>query len=80
MWQAETAPKEFAQEFKWRARDMGMAEEDAKVHLVLALNQEALARLDTYVTILRGDKMARLETIQDQLRCVPYDQLLAYLK
>ena len=27
-----------------------------------------------------GDKMAHLETIQDQLRHVPYVQMLAYLK
>ena len=27
-----------------------------------------------------GDKMARLETIQDWLRRVPYIQMLAYLK
>ena len=27
-----------------------------------------------------GDEMAHLETIQDQLRHVPYIQMLAYLK
>ena len=57
-----------------------MAEEDAKVHLVSALNQDTLARLDAYVTMCGGDKMAHLETIQDQLCCVPYVQMLAYLK
>ena len=57
-----------------------MAEEDAKVHLVLALNQDTLACLDTYVTMHGGDKMARLETIQDRLCHVPYVQMLAYLK
>ena len=30
--------REFTQEFEWRAQDIGMAEEDAKVHLVLVLN------------------------------------------
>ena len=49
-----------------------MAEEDAKVHLVLALNQDTLTYLDTYVTMHGGDKLARLETIQDQLRHITY--------
>ena len=49
-----------------------MAEEDTKVHLVLALNQDTLTRLDAYVTMHGGDKMAHLETVQDRLRCVPY--------
>ena len=72
MWQAGTAAREFAREFKWRARDTGMAGEDAKVHLVSALNQDTLARLDAYVTMHGGDKMVHLETIQDRLRHVPY--------
>ena len=38
MRQAGTATREFAQEFEWRARDAGMAKEDAKVYLVLVLN------------------------------------------
>ena len=49
-----------------------MAEEDAKVHLVSTLIQDTLARLDAYVTMRGGDKMARLETVQDRLRRVPY--------
>ena len=57
-----------------------MAKEDAKVQLVLALNQDTLTRLDAYVTMHGGDVMARLETIQDRLHCVPYIQMLAYLK
>ena len=57
-----------------------MAEEEAKVHLVLALNQDTLTHLDIYVTMHGGDKMARLETIQDRLCHVPYIQMLAYLK
>ena len=72
MRQAGTAAREFAREFKWCARDMGMAEEDAKVHLVSALNQDTLAHLDAYFTMRGGDKMAHLETIQDRLRHVPY--------
>ena len=66
------AAREFTREFERRARDVGMAKEDAKVHLVLALNQDILARLDAYVTMRGGDKMAHLETIQDRLRRVPY--------
>ena len=46
--------------------------EDAKVHLVSALNQDTLAHLDAYVTMRGGDEMARLETVQDRLRRVPY--------
>ena len=72
MRQAGTAAREFAREFERRAWDVGMAEEDAKVHLVSALNQDTLARLDAYVTMRGGDEMARLETVQDRLRRVPY--------
>ena len=66
------AAREFTREFKRRARDAGMAEEDAKVHLVSALNQDTLAHLDAYVTMRGGDKMAHLETVQDRLCRVPY--------
>ena len=61
-------------------RYAGMAEEDAKVHLVLVLNQDTLTCLDAYVTMCGGDEMACLETIQDWLCQVPYIQMLAYLK
>ena len=44
------------------------------------LNQDTLACLDAFVTMRSGDKMAHLETIQDRLRCIPYIQMLAYLK
>ena len=46
MWQAGTVAREFAREFEQHTRDMGMAKEDAKVHLVTALNQDTLACLD----------------------------------
>ena len=72
MRQAGTAAREFAREFERHTRDTGIAEEDAKVHLVLALNQDTLARLDAYVTMHGGDEMARLETVQDRLRRIPY--------
>ena len=72
--------RKFAWEFERHAQDMGMAKEDAKLHLVLALNQDTLAHLDAYVTMRGGNEMARLETVQDRLRRVPYIQMLAYLK
>ena len=72
MRQAGTVAREFAREFERCDRDMGMAEEDAKVHLVSALNQDTLVRLNTYVTMHGGDEMARLETVQDRLHRVPY--------
>ena len=72
MRQSGTAAREFAREFERRAWDVGMAEEDAKVHLVSALNQDTLARLDAYITMRGGDEMAHLETVQDRLRRVPY--------
>ena len=80
MWQVGIETREFAQEFEWHAQDVGMAEEDSKVHLVLALNQDTLSHLDAYVTMRGSDGMAHLETIQDRLHWVPYIQMLAYLK
>ena len=72
MRQAGMAAREFAREFKWHAQDAGIAEEDAKVHLVSTLKQDTLAHLDAYITMHGGNKMARLETIQDRLRHIPY--------
>ena len=72
MRQAGTAAREFAREFERRTRDVGMAKEDAKVHLVSALNQDTLAHLDAYITTHGGDEMAHLETVQNRLRHVPY--------
>ena len=57
-----------------------MPEEDAKVHLVLMLNQDTLTCLDAYITMCGSDEMAHLETIQDRLRHIPYIQMLAYPK
>ena len=74
------ATREFAWEFERCAQDAGMAKEDAKVHLVLALNQDTLTHLDTYITMRGGDEMAHLETVHDQLCHIPYIQMLAYLK
>ena len=71
MHQAGTVTREFTWEFEWHAQDVGMAKDNAKVHLLLALNQDSLTRLDTYITMHGGDKMAHLETIQDWLHCIP---------
>ena len=72
MRQAGTVAREYAREFEQHARDAGIAKEDAKVHLVSALNQDTLAHLDAYITMRGGDEMAHLETVQDRLRRVPY--------
>ena len=80
MRQAGTATREFTREFERHAQDAGMAKEDAKVHLVSVLNQDTLTHLDTYITMHGGDKIVRLETIQDWLLCLPYVQMLVYLK
>ena len=52
MQQAGMVTREFAWEFEWCALDAGTAEEDAKFHLVLALNQDTLSHLDAYITML----------------------------
>ena len=74
------ATREFSWEFERCARDAGMAEEDAKVHLVSVLYQDTLSHLDAYVTMCGGDKMPHLETVQDRFCCITYIQMLAYLK
>ena len=80
MWQVGRVTRDSAQEFKRCARDMGMAEEDTKVHLVSVLNQDTPTRLDAYIIMRGGDEMAHLETVQDRLHHIPYVQILAYLK
>ena len=80
MRQAGMVAREFAREFERRAQDAGMAKEDTKVHLVLVLNQDTLAHLDTYVTMHGRDEMARMETVQDRLCHIPYIRMLVYLK
>ena len=80
IWQVGMATREFTREFEWCTQDGGMAEEDAKVHLVLVLNQDTLSCLDAYITMCGGDEMARLEIVQDRLCHILYVQMLAYLK
>ena len=80
MWQAGTVTKGSLPGSLNTPGDVGMAKEDAKVHLVLVLNQDTLSHLDAYTTMHMGDEMAHLEIIQDRLCHVPYIQMLAYLK
>ena len=72
--------REFAQEFEKHAWDVGMAEEGVKTHLVWVVHQDTQTCLGAYGTIHSGDKMARLETVQDRLHCIPYIQMLEYLE
>ena len=57
-----------------------MDEEDTKVYLFSVLYQDTLSCLDAYITMGGGDKMAQLKIVQDRLHCIPYAQMLAYLK
>ena len=80
MHQAGIKMREFACEFEWHTQDVGTTEEDAKIHLVLVLDQDTLIHLDIYITMCCGDEMAHLETIQDMLHHIPYVQMLVHLK
>ena len=80
MHKAGTERWEFAWEFERCTQDVGMAKEGTKIHLVSALNQDTISCLDAYVTMCGGNKMAYLETVQDRLHCIPYVQMLVYLK
>ena len=42
MWQVGMVTRKLAHQFEWHTQDVGMAEEDTKVHLVSVLNQETL--------------------------------------
>ena len=58
MHQAGTTTREFAQEFKQHTQDVGMAEEETKVHLISVLDQDTLTHLDAYISMSGGDEMA----------------------
>ena len=57
-----------------------MTEENTKIHLVSVLNQDTLIHLDASITMHGDDEMAHIETVQYILHCIPYIQMLAYLK
>ena len=80
MCQGKMPTRNFAREFKRRARDVEMRLEASKVHLVVALNEDTLRNLDAYVTLQGGEEMAHLETMPDRLRHITYVQMLSYLK
>ena len=50
--------QEFGREFEWYTQDVGMVEKDAKIYLVLVLDQDTLDRLDAYITMYSDNKMA----------------------
>ena len=66
MWHIAVVIREFTQKFKDHSQAISMAEENVKVNLVLALNQDTLSHLDAYVTMCSSNKIAHLETIQEK--------------
>ena len=74
MQQVGMAIRKFTWELEQCTLDAGMTQENTKVHLVSALNQDTLSHLDDicHHTVRDGDKMAHLETIQDRLHQAPY--------
>ena len=60
--------------------DAAMGEEDAKASLIVALNNDTLARLDNHVSMLGEVDTTRLETTEQCLHKVSYQQILSYLK
>ena len=71
---------EFARDWERRVLDAEMPAAQAKVLLVSALNKETISRLDAFIAVKGGDEMAKLDSIQDRLRRVPYESMLRYLK
>ena len=72
--------RDFAGEFERRARDAGMAEEDAKVLLVGSLNKHTLSLLDTFLTTRDPAYGGQKETTQERLQRTPYSSMLSFLK
>ena len=60
--------------------DAAMSEEDAKASLIAALNNDTLACLDNHVSMLGEVDTTRLETTEQRLHKVSYQQILFYLK
>ena len=57
-----------------------MGNEDAKVALIAALNEDTIRQLDTYITMQGGEELTRLETMAQRLNKASYPQVLSYLK
>ena len=60
--------------------DAAMSEEDAKALLIATLNNNTLAYLDNYVSMLREVDTTHLETTEQHLHKVSHQQILSYLK
>ena len=60
--------------------DAAMSEEDAKASLIATLNNDTLAYLDNHVSMLGEVDTTRLETTEQCLHKVSYQQILSYLK
>ena len=56
-----------------------MSEEDAKVSLIAILENDTLACLDNHVSMLGEVDTTRLETTEQRLHKVSYQQILSYL-
>ena len=80
MHQGKMPTHDFACELEHLACNVEMGVEASKVYLVVALNEDTLLNLDTYVTLQGGEEMARLETMPDRLRRITYTQILSCLK
>ena len=60
--------------------DAAMSEEDAKAPLLAALNKYTLACLDNHVPMLGEVDSTHLETTEQHLQKVSYQQILSYLR
>ena len=60
--------------------DAAMSEEDAKASLIAALNNDTLTYLDNHVSMLGEVDTTHLETTEQHLHKVSYQQILNYLK
>ena len=59
--------------------DAAVSEEDAKASLIAALNNDTLACLVIHVSMLGEVDNTRLETTEQRLHKLSYQQILSYL-
>ena len=60
--------------------DAAMSEEDAKASPIAGLNNDTLACLDNHLSMLGEVDTTHLETTEQRLHKVSYQQILSYLK
>ena len=60
--------------------DAARSEEDAKTSLIAALSNDTLACLENHVSMLGEVDATRLETTEQRIHKVSYQQILSYLK